>query len=67
VAFVHLVQWVTEWGYELIDCQVTTAHLKRFGAREIPRPIFLTLVRQGVETPSHPSAWNCFQGETPHD
>jgi leucyl/phenylalanyl-tRNA---protein transferase len=67
VAFVHLVQWVTEWGYELIDCQVATAHLKRFGAREIPRPIFLTLVRQGVETPPPPSAWNCFQGETHHD
>ncbi len=41
VAFVHLVQLLKKWHFTLIDCQVTTGHLKRFGAREIPRKEFL--------------------------
>ena len=41
VALVLLVQLLQHWDFELIDCQVTTAHLKRFGAREIPRKEFL--------------------------
>ena len=41
VALVRLVQLLRQWDFELIDCQVTTAHLKRFGAREIPRKEFL--------------------------
>lgn len=65
-AFVNLVHWLSEWGYELIDCQVTTAHLKRFGAREIPRPIFLTLVRQGVEALPHSHAWIVSGGDSFH-
>jgi leucyl/phenylalanyl-tRNA---protein transferase len=40
-ALVHLVQLLQHWDFRLIDCQVTTAHLKRFGAREIPRKEFL--------------------------
>jgi len=40
-ALVRLVQLLQRWDFELIDCQVTTGHLKRFGAREIPRKEFL--------------------------
>jgi leucyl/phenylalanyl-tRNA--protein transferase len=65
-AFVRLVHWLTEWRYEIIDCQVTTAHLKRFGAREIPRAIFLTLVRHGVELAPDPTAWTRFRGRDIH-
>ncbi len=45
VAFVHLVDRLTRSGYALVDCQVTTQHMKRFGAREIPRSEFLKLLR----------------------
>lgn len=41
VAFVTLVQVLKAHNFSLIDCQVKTAHLMRFGAREIPRKVFL--------------------------
>ncbi len=66
-ALVQLVQWLQQWDYELIDCQVRTEHLKRFGAREIPRSIFLTLVRQGVDREPNPLAWAVASGEDDHD
>ncbi|UCH80385.1 MAG: leucyl/phenylalanyl-tRNA--protein transferase [Nitrospiraceae bacterium] len=40
VAFVHLVQQLSRWHFTLIDCQITTAHLTSFGAREISRDEF---------------------------
>ena len=54
VAFVTLVEKLKEWGYELIDCQQTTEHLMRFGAKELPRAEFLALLQDAV---SHPDAW----------
>ena len=41
VAFVYLVEVLQSLNFDIIDCQVTTGHLKRFGAREIPRSVFL--------------------------
>jgi len=43
-AFVKLVRWLTQHGIRLIDCQVRTSHLSRFGAVEIPRRQFLRLL-----------------------
>ncbi len=40
IAFVHLVQRLQQQGFGLIDCQMKTAHLASFGAREIPRAEF---------------------------
>jgi leucyl/phenylalanyl-tRNA--protein transferase len=37
VCLVHLVDRLAEHGFVLHDCQFMTAHLRRFGAREIPR------------------------------
>lgn len=65
-ALVQLVQWLQRWDYELIDCQVRTEHLKRFGAREIPRHIFLTLVGREVDREPHPMAWNVCPREEEH-
>lgn len=41
VAFVHLVRQLHSWGFTLIDCQMTTGHLRRFGAAGIPRADFV--------------------------
>ncbi|QDQ27449.1 leucyl/phenylalanyl-tRNA--protein transferase [Chitinimonas arctica] len=41
LAFVHLVRWLQTQGFGMLDCQMRTAHLARFGARELPRPAFL--------------------------
>jgi len=46
VAFVALVRQLRRWGYDLIDSQVYTHHLARFGAREVPRSRYLELLRE---------------------
>lgn len=42
VAFVHLAGQLQQWGYGLIDGQVSSAHLTTLGAEDIPRQEFLT-------------------------
>jgi leucyl/phenylalanyl-tRNA--protein transferase len=58
VAFVTLVRLLQAWNFALIDCQVTTGHLLRFGAKEIPRAVFLRrlseLVRRTSASPRGP-------------
>ena len=51
-AFAVLAQHLWQWGYTLIDCQMKTDHLLRFGAREIPRRQFLELLAAGQEKPT---------------
>ncbi|MEK9825679.1 MAG: leucyl/phenylalanyl-tRNA--protein transferase, partial [Methylotenera sp.] len=41
VAFVHLVEYLQSLQVGMIDCQMKTAHLARFGAREISRTDFM--------------------------
>jgi leucyl/phenylalanyl-tRNA--protein transferase len=48
VAFVTLVENLKQLKFKLIDCQVRTDHLIRFGAREIPRKVFLEQVGKAV-------------------
>ncbi len=40
VGFATLVSKLTQWGFELIDCQMHTEHLARFGAIAIDRADF---------------------------
>jgi len=48
VAFVTLVESLRRLDYVLIDCQVKTDHLIRFGAREVPRKIFLEQLGKAI-------------------
>ena len=48
-AFVFLVEKLTQWGFTLIDCQMTTEHMMRFGAEEVPRDEFMLLLRKALE------------------
>ncbi|MGD0886635.1 MAG: leucyl/phenylalanyl-tRNA--protein transferase [Thermodesulfovibrionales bacterium] len=57
VAFVRLVQQLKEWGFTLIDCQVTTSHLLSFGAQEIPRRRFLEMLKQSLQEPTRLGKW----------
>lgn len=41
IGFVMLVLQMSRWGITLIDSQVHTDHLERFGARDIPRSQYL--------------------------
>lgn len=56
VALVHLVERLKGSGYDFIDCQVTTKHLLRMGAREIPRTEFLERLQSATREPT-PVFW----------
>ncbi len=57
IAFVALAQQLTEWGYQLIDCQVHTDHLASLGAEEVPRSDFAILLRRFLQNKPHATAW----------
>jgi leucyl/phenylalanyl-tRNA---protein transferase len=46
-AFINWVQHLRGQGVQLIDCQVYTEHLESFGARMIPRALFLRILHGG--------------------
>jgi len=58
VALVHLVRQLKELSFDMIDCQITTAHLIRFGAREIPRIRFLEQLNKSLEMPTIRGKWS---------
>ena len=49
VALAALVRQAKKIGIKAIDCQMTTAHLLRFGSLELNRPEFQELVNQYIE------------------
>lgn len=57
VAFVCFVRQFQRWGGMCIDCQMTTEHLARFGAREIPRDDYLALLETNVDRPLPTFPW----------
>jgi leucyl/phenylalanyl-tRNA--protein transferase len=57
VAFAHLVHQLAAWGFTLIDCQVTTAHLASLGAEEIARDEFLRHLAAALRAPDRCGAW----------
>jgi leucyl/phenylalanyl-tRNA--protein transferase len=48
-AFAALVEHLKERGFEMIDAQVPTEHLKSLGAIEVSRDYFLSRLRTLVE------------------
>ena len=48
VALVHLVARLIAGGFELLDTQYVTEHLKSFGAVEIPRRRYTVLLEQAI-------------------
>jgi len=57
VALVTLVRQLERWGFEMVDCQMNTAHLATFGAREIPRVEFTRRLRELIHYPPVPAPW----------
>ncbi len=57
VAFTALVFFLRKRAFKVIDCQVTTEHLIRFGAREIARKKFLTQLHSTLELPTIRGKW----------
>jgi leucyl/phenylalanyl-tRNA---protein transferase len=48
VALVHLVERLRERGYELLDTQASTAHLRQFGCIEMPAAEYLKKLRRAL-------------------
>jgi leucyl/phenylalanyl-tRNA--protein transferase len=57
VALVLLARQLARWGFEIIDCQMSTDHLASLGAREIARASFLRHVRELVRQPPVQAPW----------
>lgn len=57
VALISLVDFLQKRSFELIDCQVTTDHLIRSGARQIPRKIFLKELSAALRSPTLRGKW----------
>ena len=57
VALVTLAKYLNELSFDLIDCQVRTEHLVRFGAREIPRKLFLKKLERSLSAPTLRGKW----------
>lgn len=58
VAFVHAVRFLAARSFELIDCQVATAHLTRFGATAMARNEFVTFVRDHCTPAEADFSWS---------
>ena len=57
-AFAVLMERLRNDEFHLIDCQMTTAYLMQFGAKEIPRQHFLTQLKDSLtQTPPLPQYW----------
>ena len=49
VALVHLVDRLRERGFELLDTQATTPHLRRFGCVDVPSRQYMTMLERALE------------------
>ncbi len=57
VGLAALVERLQKWSFHLIDCQVTTDHLLRCGAREIPRGTFLAQLEKALLADTREGKW----------
>jgi len=56
-AFVVLVRQLERWGFGLVDCQMHTGHLARFGAVPWPRSRFLAELARCLEGETRFGPW----------
>lgn len=61
VGFVTLARRLFDLDFALIDSQVYTDHLARFGAREIPRERYLSLLAEALEGETLRGSWSRYE------
>ena len=64
IALVTLCQQLRRWQFPFIDCQMHTDHLLSLGAEDIPRPLFLELLRRFCALPGPRRSWH-FDADLP--
>lgn len=57
VALVWLVRQLQTWGFQMIDCQLPTAHLASLGVEELRRSDFLNHLGAALQCPARPGPW----------
>ena len=57
VAFAFLVEHLKLWGFEFIDAQVPTLHVKSLGGIEVSREMFLKRLKTVVNEEAHQDSW----------
>ena len=57
VSLVHLTQYLSGLGFQLIDCQLASSHLLTMGAKSLKRPKFLQILQKlrNINTDFSPS------------
>lgn len=66
LALYWLAQQLQRWDFEMIDCQVSSAHLLSLGARELPREQFLKTLAPAVQAEGRGAPWR-FDADVPAD
>lgn len=56
-AIIKLVEFLKQHDFLFIDAQVYTEHVATLGAKEIPRPVFIDLLQQGLQYKSMTGKW----------
>ncbi len=57
IAFTALVMQLQDWEFQLIDTQVETDHLNRFGAKNMLRAEFEQMLKKATAQPDPPKKW----------
>ena len=57
ITLVKLVEYLKTLSFDMLDCQIPTAHLIRLGAREIQRDVFLKQLKKSLEAPTRRGVW----------
>lgn len=58
IAFIALAWHLHNWGYSLIDCQIENSHLLSMGAENIPRDLYIEILRKSIQPKPHPWVFN---------
>ncbi|MCK5437829.1 MAG: leucyl/phenylalanyl-tRNA--protein transferase [Desulfobulbaceae bacterium] len=57
-ALATLARILTEWKFDMIDCQITTSHLLSLGAQQINGREFYTRLQKYVRLPTRRGKWH---------
>ncbi len=55
--FIALVRALRASGFQLVDCQQNTAHLRSLGAHLVPRTVFMQMLRDSLSAPTLKGRW----------
>jgi leucyl/phenylalanyl-tRNA--protein transferase len=64
-AFVTLVDQLRRWDITLVDCQVHTDHLARFGAVLWPRASYIRALKKALGRPTRQGTWEFTTADQP--